>query len=113
LVRTADGLDLTIQGMRDGLLVSGLELAGGSEALLRLEAECAVATEVAVYVAPEGSAQFLPKYSARLELRPESPAAVVVLPTVTPRFELLVRPLPPARSLVLRDLEVRRVPVER
>ena len=55
VTRAGAVLELEVPGLRDGLLLPPLELGSKSEVLLRLEADCAQPTEVAVYVSPAGA----------------------------------------------------------
>jgi hypothetical protein len=107
LTREGAALELSCAELRDGLLLPEIVLAPGRRALLRLEAACAQATELDVFVAPAGARNFAPRHQVRLELGPERSVGVVRLPDVGPRFELLLRPHPPARTLSIHALEVR------
>lgn len=112
LAHGESGLRLVLNGRRDGLLLPPLELAPGSLALLRVEADCPVPTGIEVFVRPAGSANFPRTKHARAELGPQAPAAVLRLPTVGPRFEVLLRYEAPAEGLNLRALELRRGPAQ-
>ncbi|MEQ1893738.1 MAG: hypothetical protein ABL998_14430 [Planctomycetota bacterium] len=107
LLRGANGLELRCGGVRDGLLLTELVLAPDHEALLRLELVAPEACEVDVYVAAAGSGNFRPGSHALLEFGPGREVGVVRLPEVGPRFDVLVRPHPPARKLIFRGLELR------
>jgi len=77
---------------------------------LRIEAACSAPTEIEVLVRAAGAELFNRRNPVRTELGPERAAAVLRLPAVGARFEVLVRS-PAASELTLRALEVRRAPL--
>jgi len=109
-VERRDGsLYLTRHGMRDGLLLPALEATGAGPVLLRLAATCNALTDVDVFVR-SGPGQFVPRNGAHLQLGPAVESAVVSLPFVGSPFETLLRPRPPASTLAITALELRRGP---
>ena len=106
--RNGNGLRLAVTGRSDGLLLPALELAPGSRALLRIEADCLVPTGVEVLVRRTGAASFPRTSHVRADLGPRSSTAVLALPDVGPSFEVLLRCEPPVLGLDLTGLEVRR-----
>ena len=108
LERGAGELRVELDGPRGGVQLPALELAPGSQALLRVAADCQEPTEIDVFVRPPGGT-FLRTNHARSELGSGPGATVLRLPSVGPRFETAVRFQPrDGGSLIVRELEVRR-----
>lgn len=103
--RRPEGLHLEVPGLREGLELPELVLGPGEEALLRVEVAAPAPVDLGVFVRVGGE---LAPDRMRLELGPRTPSVVFRLPVDEGAFQVLLRVIPPARSVDLRGLEIRR-----